>query len=386
MEGRKKDEMRGNRRSKWSVLLASLVLPVAAWGADQQQPTKGPGVPGTVNYVEGQATLGGQSLDAKAIGSVIVDPGQSVSTESGKVEVLLTPGVFFRLGSNSAARMVSAGLTNTEMELDRGQAMLEVAELHPENNLRIKEDGLTAKIEKTGLYGFDRDGGVFRVFEGKAEVDTTNGKETVKSGHQLTTGGNGTLMVKKFDKKDYQEGDLYGWSSLRSAYEAEANINEASYYAQYGWMPGGPLWWGAGWYWNPWFSAYTFLPGDGIFYSPFGWGFYSPWWVYSAPFYGYGYGYGHFNHYHHFSTNTATWGPGQHYVSGQHYASGTYNGPGAMSGGAFHSGGHFTGGGGFHASSGGGFHGGGGFGGFHGGGGGFHGGGGSIGGGGHGGR
>ena len=375
-----------NRRSKWGVLLASLFLPVAAWAADQQQPTKGQGVPGTVNYVEGQATLGGQSLDAKAIGSAIVEPGQSVSTESGKVEVLLTPGVFFRLGSSSAASMVSAGLTNTEMELDRGQAMLEVAELHPENNLRIKEDGLTAKIEKTGLYEFDRDGGVFRVFEGKAEVDTANGKETVKAGHQLTTGDNGALLAKKFDKKEYQEGDLYDWSSLRSAYEAEANINEASYYAQYGWMPGGPLWWGAGWYWNPWFAAYTFLPGDGIFYSPFGWGFYSPWWVYSAPFYGYGYGYGHLNHYHHFSTNTATWGPGQHYVTGQHYASGTYSGPGATSGGAFHSGGHFTGGGGFHGSSGGGFHGGGGaIGGFHGGGGGFHGGGGgSIGG--HGGR
>ena len=106
---------------------------------------------------------------------------------------------------------------------------------------------------------------------------------------------------------------------------------------------------GAGWYWNPWFSAYTFLLGDGIFYSPFGWGFYSRGWVHSAPFYGYGYG--HIDHYCHFGANTATWGAGQHYVTGQHHADGTYNGPGAVSGGAFHSGGHFTGGGGFHASS-----------------------------------
>lgn len=385
MEGRKKDEMRVHGRSKWGVLLASLILPVAAWAADQQQSTKGAGVPGTVNYVEGQVTLGGQSLDAKAIGSTIVNAGQSISTQSGKVEVLLTPGVFFRLGSDSSAKMVSSGLTNTEMELDRGQAMLEVAELHPENNLRIKETGLTARIEKTGLYGFDLDGGVLRVFEGKAEVHTGNRQETVKSGHQLTIGDNGSLMVKKFEKKEYETGDLYSWSSLRSAYEAEANINEASYYAQYGWMPGGPLWWGSGWYWDPWFAAYTFLPGDGIFYSPFGWGFYSPWWVHAAPFYGYGYGYGHINYYHHFSANSTTWGTGQHYVTGQHYANGTYNGPGALSGGAFHSGGHF-GGSGFHASSGGGFHGaGGGIGGFHGGSGGFHGGGGaSVGG--HGGR
>src|SRR2546429_6629765 len=39
-----------------------------------------------------------------------------------------------------------------------------------------------------------------------------------------------------------------------------------------------------------WFDGFTFIPGDGIFYSSFGWGFYSPWYVYGAPFYGYGYG------------------------------------------------------------------------------------------------
>ena len=34
---------------------------------------------------------------------------------------------------------------------------------------------------------------------------------------------------------------------------------------------------------------YTFLPADGIFYSPFGWGFYSPIYVYRSPFFFYGY-------------------------------------------------------------------------------------------------
>ena len=49
---------------------------------------------------------------------------------------------------------------------------------------------------------------------------------------------------------------------------------------------GGPGWYGPGWYWDPWFWSYTWLPGDGIFYSPFGWGFYSPWYVGYAPYYG----------------------------------------------------------------------------------------------------
>jgi hypothetical protein len=361
---------------RWGVLLASVLLPVAAWGSNQGS-QKGPGVPGTINYVEGQAALGGQELNAKSIGSTVVDPGQSVNTANGKVEVLLTPGVFFRLGNNSLAKMLSAGLTNTEVELVSGEAILETDEIHPENHLRVKEDGVTAQIEKTGLYEFNVDGGVVRVFEGQVQVDSASRHVTVKSEHQLSVGDNGALMVKKFDRKEYETGDLYAWSSLRSSYLGEANVNEAGYYAQYGFVPGGPAWWGAGWYWNPWWGCYTFLPADGIFFSPFGWGFYSPWWVWRAPFYGYGYAYGRYNAVHHFSTNPATWGPGEHYALGQHYANGIYSGRGAGSGG-FHSGGKFTGGGflGSHGGGsheGGGFHGGGFGGGFHGGGGGGHG-------------
>jgi hypothetical protein len=55
----------------------------------------------------------------------------------------------------------------------------------------------------------------------------------------------------------------------------------------------GAGWYGAGWHWDPCFGAYTFIPGDGIFYSPFGWGFYPPCAVYGSPFFYGGYhGYG----------------------------------------------------------------------------------------------
>lgn len=71
------------------------------------------------------------------------------------------------------------------------------------------------------------------------------------------------------------------------SYLAEANADMGrQYYA------GGAGWYGPGWYWDPWFWSYTWLPGNGIFYSPFGWGFYSPWMVGYAPYYGLrGYGY-----------------------------------------------------------------------------------------------
>jgi hypothetical protein len=344
-------------------LAALLSAPV--WAADTNARAA---VPGTVNYVEGQASIADQTVDAKSIGTVELQAGQSLTTNDGKVEILLTPGVFLRVGANSSVKMMSSSITNTEVGIDKGHAMIEVAEIHPQNDIRISAGGSTAQLLKTGLYDFNLDQGAFRVFDGEAKFEGNSGQVTVKSGRQVSLNSNGPLKTEKFNKKTYQEDDLYRWSSLRSAYLAEANVNASTLYVNNGWGPWGPGWWGAGWYWNPWYSAYTFIPGDGIFYSPFGWGFYSPWWVSRAPFYGYGPA----PYYRHFSTNINNWGPGNHYVGARNYANGIYRGPGSTGGGfqsgprtpngtrgfgaspGFHDGG-FHGGVGFHG--GGGFHG-----------------------------
>ncbi len=364
-------------RGRWFHAFASFSLAVMltglAWG---NEPNTNSATPGMLNYVEGQASIGEESLNSKSIGSAELQAGQSLTTDQGKAEVLLTPGAFLRVGNNSSVKMISSSITNTEVEIERGHAMLEVEEIHPENDIRVLEDGATTRILKTGLYDFNENQEALRVFDGEAYVENVSEHVKVKGGHELTLESSGKYKTHKFDKKSYEEGDLYRWSSLRSAYLAEANVDAASTYAENG-GGAGLGWWGADWYWDPWFDAFTFIPGDGIFYSPFGWGFYSPWWVYQAPFYGYGrygYGYGHF--YHHFSSNYHSWGPGSHYVGSRNYAHGVYHGPGST-GSGFHSGPAMAsrgfgraGGGSFH---GGGFHGGGG--GFHGGGGGFHGGG-----------
>ncbi len=242
-----------------------------------------PARPGTVNYVEGQAAMGGQSLDAKSVG-VEIGAGNSLTTLNGKVEILLTPGVFLRLGPNTSARLIAAKLTDTQVQLDQGHAMIEVDQIFPENHLRVLQGGFALDLQKKGLYDFDAADNQVRVIDGEAVA--TNGVHRIelKSGHELNLVA-GDLKAHGFDKKT-AEGDLYNWSRLRSSYIAEANIGEARVYA------GGPGFFGAGWYWNPWYSAYTFIPGDGFFYNPFGWGFYSPFLVYRAPFFGfYGGGY-----------------------------------------------------------------------------------------------
>jgi hypothetical protein len=264
------------------------LLCAPGWAAEPSQTAQAP-QPGSINYVEGQAAVDGQPLSDKSVGSVRVADGGTVTTQNGRVEVLLTPGVFFRLGDQSSAQMISAGLSDTSLALQKGRAMVEVADIHDENNLRVSLQNTPVQLRKRGLYDFDADRGEIRVFDGEAVLDNGTQQIKIKGGHELSLAG--PLKAHSFDKKA-REDDLYRWSSLRSSYLAEANADAARRYAERtGYAPG--LWDGSGWYWDPWYSAYTYIPGNGFFYNPFGWGFYSPGFIYAAPYYGF-YGERHF--------------------------------------------------------------------------------------------
>jgi hypothetical protein len=56
-----------------------------------------------------------------------------------------------------------------------------------------------------------------------------------------------------------------------------------------------------GWFWDPYFAGYTWPPGDGLFWSPFGYGFYSPYYIYGG---GHVYGGRGIYHHHHAVQNT----------------------------------------------------------------------------------
>src|ERR1700681_1249695 len=289
--------MRSRLKTFGGFFLAAL-LSSPVWGSIPPQP-------GTVNYIEGQAMIGAQSLTEQSVGSLKLAAGQSLSTENGRAEILLTPGIFLRLDHNSSLQMISPGLADTIVTLEKGRAAVEVADIHRENNVRIGDNGASTQLLKAGLYDFDPDQGVIRVFDGRATVQIAGQNIIeVKSGHQVALNSAGKLKATKFDKKASMD-DFYRWSSLRSSYLAEANVDAARRYAGSpgfaagGWYANG--WYGNGWYWDPSFAAYTFIPGDGIFYDPFGWGFYSPWLAYGAPYFGYGFGYGDGRgYYHHF--------------------------------------------------------------------------------------
>src|ERR1700677_578841 len=130
------------------VLAASALFAIPAAAASSA-------IPGTLNYVEGQVAVAGQTVTSHSVGTVQVEPNQVLETGQGRAEILLTPGVFLRVGDNSAVRLVSPGLADTRVEVLRGQAIVEAAELFPDNNLWVMMNGTSTRLNKQGLYAFN---------------------------------------------------------------------------------------------------------------------------------------------------------------------------------------------------------------------------------------
>ncbi|HVW83373.1 MAG TPA: FecR domain-containing protein [Bryobacteraceae bacterium] len=236
-------------------------------------------VPGTVNYVEGKVFIDGNPLSTQQNGQAALQADQSLTVENGKAEVLLSPGAFLRVGSNSEVRMVAPELANPKVEVVRGEAMVEVDQKPKQARLDILERGADASLLKEGLYKFDADEATVAVIDGKVQLDDNGSSKKFGKGKEVTLTG-AELKPVKFDRK--AEDELYRWSDVRSGYLAEANEAAArSVYVSGGWDG-----WGPGWFWNPYFSTWSWMPGDGFFWSPFGYPFYSPGYVIYAPTYG----------------------------------------------------------------------------------------------------
>src|SRR3981189_772369 len=115
-----------------TLLLSLATLSATAFGQNANSAS-----PGTLNYVEGQASIEGRSLSSQSVGNTALQAGQTLATANGKAEILLTPGIFLRLGDDSTVQMVSIDLTHTEIRLDQGHANVEVDQIYPQNTILV---------------------------------------------------------------------------------------------------------------------------------------------------------------------------------------------------------------------------------------------------------
>lgn len=231
---------------------------------------------GGVNDIEGVVTV--TRADASS-GMLLkndqIEVGEKLSTSAdGRIELLLNPGSYLRLGPNSSAEFKTTSLDDLQIRLDRGSSIFEVFATNEFVVSVFTPKGLT-KLVESGVYRFDvaSDGtAVVAVTEGKAIVGTT----TVKEGRAGTIDGSSKVAIAKFDRDKRDE--LAAWSRTRSkvlaAMTASLRNRDMRDSLMSSFNAGG---WGMMdsfglWVRNPRYGTYCFLPFGFGWYSPYGYG------------------------------------------------------------------------------------------------------------------
>ncbi len=238
---------------------------------------------GGINFVAGNVTVsrngaGGQlSLTEQDN----LEDGDLVTTGAeGRVEVLLNPGSYMRVGENSEFEMADTSLEHLRIKLLRGSAIIEVVGTDDTTlSLKVETPQTSAAIIRRGIYRLNvLQGGATEVLvqKGRALVGPT--AQEVKSGRMVTVTGGIMSAVVKIEKRP--EDSLALWSRQRAEYLAQVNrqiqprILRASifdYSAEYN---TDPIYYrnrhSGSWVYDSQRNCYVFVPGQGGSSSPYG--------------------------------------------------------------------------------------------------------------------
>jgi len=185
---------------------------------------------GGINAVTGQAAMhpkgetGWQQLTV----TDDLETGDRVRTASdGRVEILLNPGSYLRLGGDSEVELSDNSLANLELKLLRGTAIVEATGIQ-ETQLMINISTPHARlaIDRQGLYRLNV------VPEDATELIVRKGRVILADSHTMVKGGNKVVFsatavsVAKLtgeEKKLEKEVAVEQWSKERAETLAKAN-------------------------------------------------------------------------------------------------------------------------------------------------------------------
>jgi len=234
---------------------------------------------GGVNAVTGGAAVRGRGAAEWQQLTITEDleRGDVVKTgNDGRVEILLNPGSYMRLGENSEFELSNNSLENLEVRVIRGTAIMEVTGADDtELLINITTPHTRMVIVRRGLYRVNVvPGDTTELIVRKGRVMLDNSHTKVKGGDKVVFSSGNAFSVAKLNKSEKKSLDtLDDWSKQRAQMVAKANSKIKSRDLGFlqtslndRWSRGFSSRFGGMWVYNPNFSCYTFLP----FYS--GWG------------------------------------------------------------------------------------------------------------------
>jgi hypothetical protein len=176
-----------------------------------------------LSYADGKVLLNNQAVKVSATRFPQVKQNDVVRTEAGRAEVLIEPCASLRLNQDSSFRMVLDDLSNPQMELLSGSAVIDIAGIAKGVAITLLVKTATVVMAREGMYRFDLSPALLKVFYGQATVQRANG-----TGLNMAAGRMLHLDRPTPEKFDRRYGDaLDVWSVQRSLVLARARAGEA---------------------------------------------------------------------------------------------------------------------------------------------------------------
>ncbi|HEY2379933.1 MAG TPA: FecR domain-containing protein [Terriglobia bacterium] len=205
---------------------------------------------GVVNYVQGAATV-------KM--ATVAKPGVPIGTgPNGRLEILLNPGSYLRMGANSQVILDKVQFDDMAIHVVQGSALVEASGFSKDLPLTVTTGNLHMQIIKDGIYLF------------------SDGRVTVVEG-KIRDAGNSLVYGKGFQLSDDQgyrarkvqtfTTALELWSQQRDSQIASANANIARSLNSTAGVPYGSF--QDVWLWSQLLGSFIYMPG-GRYRSPYG--------------------------------------------------------------------------------------------------------------------
>ena len=185
---------------------------------------------GGINAITGQASVNSRGeFDWHQLNITDdLNAGDRIRTESdGRVEILLNPGSYLRVGGDSEIELSNNTLANLEVRLLRGTAIVEATGADElELNINISTPHTNFAIVRQGLYRLNvvpGDATELIVRKGRVILNGTHTK--VKGGNKVVFNANNVSVAKltKEEKKALDKQEVDVWSKERAETLAKAN-------------------------------------------------------------------------------------------------------------------------------------------------------------------
>jgi hypothetical protein len=185
---------------------------------------------GGINAVTGQAAMHtkGESAWQQLTVTDDLEAGDRVRTAAdGRVEILLNPGSYLRLGGDSEVELANNSLANLEVRLIRGTAIVEASGVEETQMLiNISTPHAKLAIDRQGLYRLNvvpDDATELIVRKGRVILGDSHTK--VKGGNKVVFSATAVSVAKLTDEEKKLEKDvaIERWSKERAETLAKAN-------------------------------------------------------------------------------------------------------------------------------------------------------------------